>query len=219
MLTSTNVIGDSSVRAWKRAALWSFRDFNELPHAFEKRIKMAYLCSDLYVSSYSHRIVGTVSAALCYMLGALAALIVLLSCIDEDILLYIHFLQHNLLWHVGTLTLVYAFLRTQTKEFRTKSYSSTQLMEQIVAHIHFAPPHWLRSPDSNAVKSEVATLFPLKIMLFIGEVVDIVVAPYLLIVVLPASLPAMLEYIRYTSMPSFSTMLNMSFLQEVHCEL
>jgi autophagy-related protein 9 len=186
-----------SERGWTSLSLWQFRDFNELPHTFDRRMKLAYVPAELYVSGHHNRYHSIIGKVICFITGSLITLLLLLSVFDEDILLRVHYRQHNLLWYLGTISVVYAVFRSWTPDYRTRHYHANRLMEQLIGSLHSVPSHWLRLCDTNRVREEVSAIFAYKLKLFFAEIMTILVVPILLLHSIPNSIPHMVDCIRY----------------------
>eukprot|EP00669_Euglena_mutabilis_P010209 TRINITY_DN4978_c0_g1_i2.p4 TRINITY_DN4978_c0_g1~~TRINITY_DN4978_c0_g1_i2.p4 ORF type:complete len:176 (-),score=67.64 TRINITY_DN4978_c0_g1_i2:769-1296(-) len=59
-----------SVRHWSREALWRLREYNELPHQFEKRLQAASPLAQAYIDQFPYRVVPLVARFTVFVTGA-----------------------------------------------------------------------------------------------------------------------------------------------------
>ena len=60
-------------------ALWHFREFNELPHVFERRIAKSYAPAAAYVKRFYSPSVAVASRGIAFIAGALVGVLVLIT--------------------------------------------------------------------------------------------------------------------------------------------
>lgn len=187
-------------RQFSPLALWTFRDFNELPHFFEARINQAYRPSNDYLSLFNNPQISTVARCVSYILGSFLAALLLISFLGEGILLHVHAGDHNLLWFLGVFTAIFAGTRSLVPEITlTHTETHEELMNHIAAHTHHFPPHWENSSHTQNVKNEFSELCPYKIKLFFLEVLSVLLTPIVLLFSLPQSASAIIDFIRENS--------------------
>jgi hypothetical protein len=127
-------------RKWSPLALWRFREFNELPRIFEQRCGGAYaravaaaaavalmrLCQPLsllrsvnasyepanvYERQFPTPVLSVVGRCVSYVTGSIVSVLLLLTLLDERILLYVRVWDRNLLWYIAVLSAVLAVSR------------------------------------------------------------------------------------------------------------
>ena len=183
-------------RDWRPIALWNFREFNEISLFFEKRMKLTYIPTELYVSGYFNKYHSIIGRVVCFLSGSFVTVLLFMSLIDEDVPFHVHFLDHNLIWYIGFLSVVFAFFRSLTPDYHTRHHSPEKLMAQMVRCVHHVPPHWLLQSESNKTRGEVSQLFPFKIQLFLTEISTLLVSPVILLFSVPRSVPNMVKCVR-----------------------
>ena len=72
-------------RQWGPLALWTFREFNELPHVFERRLSASYAPAEAYMRHFSRPLVTALARCVSFVAGALVAVLLLLTLFDESI--------------------------------------------------------------------------------------------------------------------------------------
>lgn len=85
-----------------------FREYNELPHTFEARLNRSYEGANKYVGLFTNGYAATLAKFVAYISGSFIAILLLVSVIDEAVLLYVRLSDHNLLWYLGIFSGIFA---------------------------------------------------------------------------------------------------------------
>lgn len=184
-------------RQWNPLMLWKFREFNELPHVFEARLNKSYEPANAYINSFKNPYIAVLARCVAYISGSFVAVLLLVSFVDDSILLFIHFGEHNLLWYLGICSAIFAASRSMIPDERKVETSSQQeLMNKIVAATHLTDTDWDGKEHTIQVCDELKEMFPYKAHLFAMEVMSVVLTPIVLCFSLPKCAPDILEFIK-----------------------
>jgi autophagy-related protein 9 len=86
-------------RQWDALALWHFREFNELPHVFERRISLSYEHAGRYVRRFHSPATSVGARGVAFVSGSVVAVLVALTvAVDDAFLFHVAVGHHNLLW-------------------------------------------------------------------------------------------------------------------------
>jgi autophagy-related protein 9 len=191
-------------RTWSPAARWLFRCYNELPHAFARRLRGADASARRYLRHFTSPLQAILSRAAALIFGAVLTLLAALTLFDESILLYIHLGGRNLLWYSALLAAAVALARALGgSDDATDAGSSADAaagglggrrnaeaaMADLASHTLYYPRRWRRQPGaarSTAVFREVSALFPFRLQLFLQELAGAALTPLILLFILPA---------------------------------
>ena len=184
-------------RQWSPLALWSFREFNELPHIFNERINKSYEPSNEYIQSFSNPYTAIIASFIGYLGGAVLASLLLISFFSEGVLLYVSFLDHNLLWYLGIFSAIYAGARSLIPDKTKKTEGPAELLGMVSSCTHYFPPHWINRCHTTLVKDEMSELFPFKVHLFGMELLSVLLTPIVLCFSLPTSAQTIVDFVRY----------------------
>ena len=184
-------------RQWSPLALWSFREFNELPHVFNDRINKSYEPCNEYIQSFSNPYAAIIASFITYLGGAFIASLLLVSFFSEGVLLYVSVLDHNLLWYLGVFSAIYAGARSFIPDKTKKTEVPTELLGFVSSCTHYFPPHWTNRCHTTFVKDEMSELFPFKVHLFAMELMSVLLTPIVLCFSLPSSAQTIVEFVRY----------------------
>ena len=209
--TRRNYLGP---RQWSPLALWRFREFNELPHIFDERIASSYPIAQRYQNIFPSSALSMVARCFTFISGSLIAVLLVLSLVEEAILLETHLMNRQLIWYATVLAGVYAMSRSfvpdpEKKQTKWEKTSGTggggmcmtddcdaeEIMLQLSAKTHYFPIHWKNNCNSFDVRDDFFELFQYKIQLFFQELVSVALTPYLLITSLPGSAANILAFV------------------------
>jgi len=178
-------------REWNLIARYKFRDFNELPHLYQKRLNHSYEPAMKYISYFDSPITTILSEFLIFVLGAM--FIVLLLGI------FIYPLQYDNMVTDSTLLIllggIIGFVRSMIPH-KYKIYDYAGSMGEIIKHIHYFPKDWIERAHHQEVKDEFTELFSYKITNWLMEIVSIILTPLIFIFVLPKSADNIVKFMQ-----------------------
>ena len=179
-------------REWTRHSLWKFREFNELPHIFQRRIFQSIEPARRYVSHFPSPILGVISRFLVFVGGAGAAILLILGCLNQDLLLLGTLGGKTLIFYLGLCGGLVAVARNFLMPDVILPDEAKDL-EAVSLHTHYNPKTW-RDPRALAVREEVATMFTYSVKLYVKELFSILVVPWIFLYSLPASIEPLLDF-------------------------
>lgn len=193
-------------REWSLGAKWTFREFNELPHHFERRMGPSYEAAEGYLSLFSQsEIVTAVGRILVFIGGSLGAVLFVFAAMNDAILLHVKIADWNLLWYVGVVGAIYsagkAMVPTRKSEPRTtrNMFAETEsALRNVAAYTHYHPDMWKGRAWDKSTHSAFSSMFKFKAQLFVMEVVSVIVAPYVLCVSLVKCAEPICEFVLAT---------------------
>ena len=180
-------------REWSNIAKWKFREFNELPHFFERRLGPSYEAAEEYLNLFApSSLLNSVGRVLVFLSGSLGAVCIALAAVNDAILLHVKLGHWNLLWYVGILGVAYSvgkgMLPTMTvaERYRRNLFAEMDAaLEKVTFHTHYYPEFWKKRGWDNIIKASFLELFQYKVQLFLMEVLSVIVAPIVLCISLP----------------------------------
>mmetsp|Transcript_5331 Transcript_5331/g.7673 ORF Transcript_5331/g.7673 Transcript_5331/m.7673 type:complete len:702 (-) Transcript_5331:639-2744(-) len=180
-------------REWSLIAKWSFREFNELPHVFERRLGPSYEAGDDYLKLFTRSpAVSYLGRAIVFVSGSLVAVLLGLGTLNDSILLHVKLSQWNLLWYVGMLGVAFSIgkgMIPDEKVHPTYAYNLFAEMDsalvKVASYTHYFPETWKKRSWKNETRKEFDAMFQYKSKLFALEVLSTILAPFVLCVSLP----------------------------------
>jgi autophagy-related protein 9 len=116
--------------------------------------------------------------------GAFIVLFLLFSLLDENILLYVTFLDRSLIFYLGIFATLSSFSRSFITKPENSVYNPNAVMEKVAEHTHYMPEHWKDNCNTYKVRNEFLSMFNYIIVLFLYEIISVFTTPYILIFVL-----------------------------------
>lgn len=154
-------------RQWSPLAQWRFREYNELPHLFERRLRASHPYAALYTRQTPRPVLGVLARCLAYMTGSVVAVLLLFTLVDESIVLYVKVWDRNLLWYLGVFSALFAMSRTMIPGPEDEARGAQEeTMARLAAHTHYFPARWRGRCSSQEVRAEFSSLFQYKTALF-----------------------------------------------------
>ena len=98
-----------NIRSWSGAAIWTFREFNELPHVLEQRLEPSYEAAENYIKLFGQsEWKAALGRLFVFIGGAFGTVLLLLGVINDAILLHVQLWGRNLLWYAGIAGIIYS---------------------------------------------------------------------------------------------------------------
>ncbi|CAM9428503.1 unnamed protein product [Chrysoparadoxa australica] len=174
-------------RAWTTSSLWLFREFNELPHIFHRRMLGSYQHANTYIEQFPRPLYASAMRLTRFLSGALVAVLLGLTLLDDMIVLHVSLWDRNLLWYIGVLSAVFAGSRAAVPDLSDDLiiYTTHEDLEvtlrKCTAHTHYMPEEWRENAHSTGVRDQLARMFKYKAQMFVGEAWAIALAPVVLL--------------------------------------
>ena len=177
-------------REWSISAKWMFREFNELPHIFERRLAPSYDAAETYVDLFgSNEFIAALGHICVFIGGSLGALVLAFAALNDAILLHVKIGDWNLLWYGGMFGILYSAGKSmipkaiaQPKSARNLYAEMDASLAQVSDHTHFYPEIWMNRGWDYATYSAFSSMFQYKVRLFLNEIISMILAPYILYV-------------------------------------
>lgn len=189
-------------RRWSPLALWTFREFNELPHVFEERVSRSIKPTMEYLALFHNAYLTLLAKCIAYIAGAIVAVLIAVSFLNEDILLHVEALEHNLLWYLGLFTAIYAAASSVIPDEivqQNARVNAEELLNAVGAHTHYFPEEWRGRCHTENVFTEVSDMFPYKLHIFVMELYSVIITPIILCFSLPETVDFVIDFVRYVS--------------------
>jgi autophagy-related protein 9 len=187
---------------WSSAAIWQFREWNELPHQLEQRLEPSYDAASKYLRLFgTSEWVAATGKLLVFLGGATGGVLLVLGVLNDAILLHVQLWGRNLLWYAGMAGLVYSVGKAllPSKEAtpsvtRNLFDDMDNALKNVSVYTHYYPESWKgRGWDSSVYKS-FKVYFDTRVKLFLWELISLVLAPYILYFRLSTEASAICEF-------------------------
>ena len=190
--------GSAGQRQWSTLARWQMREFNELPHFLDQRLKAAHRPATKYVAQFSSPVAALAAKFASYVVGAFVAFALACTLLLDDRLLHAEIFGRDLLWHTAVAGAVLAFCRNLSGDAaETRAFEPTRWMAETVRHTHFLPKRWRDVAHLKTTEREFSELFQFKSAAFLEELVSVFVTPFLLWGPVSARAPELVQFTRH----------------------
>eukprot|EP00521_Asterionellopsis_glacialis_P014348 CAMPEP_0195303288 /NCGR_PEP_ID=MMETSP0707-20130614/32546_1 /TAXON_ID=33640 /ORGANISM="Asterionellopsis glacialis, Strain CCMP134" /LENGTH=1072 /DNA_ID=CAMNT_0040366791 /DNA_START=61 /DNA_END=3279 /DNA_ORIENTATION=- len=180
-------------REWSLSSKWIMREFNELPHIFERRLGPSYKAAEDYLKLFTQSAIMTsVGRIMAFIGGSLGVVLIALAAVNDSILLHVKIGDWNLLWYVGILGVLFSTGKSMLPDPTVHpSYTRNLFAEmdkalgQVATHTHHYPDIWKGRGWDERIYKEFGSMFKYKAQLFAMEIGSMVFAPLILCFSLP----------------------------------
>lgn len=170
--------GSLGARRWSLYGRLYLRHFNELNHELHGRLGRGYKPTSKYMNSFTSPMLTVLAKNIAFFSGSVLAVLIALTVYDEDVLT---------VQHILTAITVLGVVITITRSFIPDEHMvwcPEQLLQCVLAHIHYMPDHWRGNANKSETRDEVAQLFQYKAVFILEELLSPIVTPFILIFLL-----------------------------------
>ena len=164
--------------SWTLMAKWLFREYNEVNHVFKQRISLSTISAIRFTNEFSNPINITITKFIVFLLTAIISIAITLSFINESIL-YVDFLNRNLLWYIAIFTGIVTVLKPNIREKYFKS-TPQKYLEEINTYIRYKKDKWTANNVLNVYK-EISAMLKYKTTIFFIEIFGVFFNPFFII--------------------------------------
>ncbi|KAI9868370.1 MAG: autophagy protein atg9 [Trichoglossum hirsutum] len=183
-------------RQYTPLAEWKFREFNELWHLFQRRIKMSYPFASRYVDQFPKEKVTQLGRFVAFVTGALASVLALASVIDPELFLGFEITHdRTVLFYLGVFGTIWAVASGMVPE-ETLVFDPEYAINNVIEYTHYLPAQWRGRLHSDEVRKEFSMLYQMKVVIFIEEMLSIIFTPFVLWFSLPKCSDRLVDFFR-----------------------
>ncbi|XP_064361619.1 autophagy-related protein 9B isoform X2 [Dromaius novaehollandiae] len=182
--------GSLGARRWSLYGRHYLRHFNELNHELQARLSRGYKPATKYMNSFASPLLAVLAKNVAFFAGSILAVLIVLTVYDEDVLT---------VQHILTAVTVLGLAVTAARSFIPDEHTvwcPEQLLQGVLAHIHYMPDHWQGNAGKAATRGEMAQLFQYKAVFILEELLSPILTPLILIFALPARALDIVDFFR-----------------------
>ncbi|EKM55276.1 uncharacterized protein PHACADRAFT_95774 [Phanerochaete carnosa HHB-10118-sp] len=185
-----------SGRRYTPFAQWKFREFNELPHNFARRLNESSPTASLYIGQFPNEKVTIIVRFVAFIAGSFAAVLLLASVLDPDMIVHFEITPHRtVLFYLTLFGSILAVARGMIPE-ENRVFDPEMLMTDVIQYTHYMPDEWKDQLHSKKVHQEFGELFQMKIVIYTQELLSVLLTPFVLWYSLPNCAPAIIDFFR-----------------------
>ncbi|KAJ3094831.1 autophagy protein atg9 [Phlyctochytrium planicorne] len=182
-------------RQYSPFAWWKFREFNELPHLYQERLKRSYEKANHYMGQFPKEKIIILARFVSFITGSFAAVLALLTLVDKQFMEFEITPQRSVFFYIGVFGGLATVARAMIPE-ENEIYEPERAIRLVAEDTHYLPESWKGKLHSEEVKGEFATLFDYKVSLFLQEILSVLLAPFILYYSLPKCSGDIIDFFR-----------------------
>lgn len=157
-----------SGRRYTPFASWKFREFNELPHNFTRRLNESYPAASMYIGQFPNEKVTLIvryvptpvlvfhllnhCRFVAFIAGSFAAVLGLASVLDPDLIVHFEITPHRtVLFYLTLFGSILAVARGMIPE-ENRVFDPELLMTEVIQYTHYMPDEWKDELHSKKVR-------------------------------------------------------------------
>lgn len=131
-----------------------------------------------------------------FVVGSFVAVLLLATVIDPDVFLHFEITPNRtVVYYVTIGGSILAAVRGMIPDKR-QVFDPERLMREVVLFTHYMPSDWKGKLHSKSIHKEFGQLFPMKVMIFIQELLSVILTPFILWYTLPRCAPDIVDFCR-----------------------
>jgi autophagy-related protein 9 len=168
-----------SARSFTPFAEWKIREFNELEHLFQRRLRQAMPFANDYLKQFPKDKQDQLCRFIALISGALAAVLGIFSVWDSELGFEVTPGRTAFFWMtilISIFTLAHGALPDENEV-----HDPVLHLKEVLMFTHYMPAHWKGRLHSNEVLSEFSAMYQIKLLIFVEEILSFIIAPLILL--------------------------------------
>ena len=169
-----------SARTFTPFAEWKIREFNELDHLFQRRLRQAYPFANDYLKQFPKDKTDQACRFIALVSGAVAGVLGLLTIWDPELFLGFEVTPgRTAVFWLTIMAGIWAAAHGALPD-ENEVHDPVLHLKEVLMFTHYMPAHWKDRLHSNEVRSEFSAMYQMKILIFVEEILSLIVAPWIL---------------------------------------
>lgn len=157
---------------------------------------MSYPFASRYLEQFPRMKTVQATRFVAFVAGAIVSVLVVATIWDPEVFLGFEITpERTALFYLGVFGPLWAIMNGSIPDDNLV-FDPEYALHNVIEYTHYQPAHWSERLHSNEVKSEFATLYKLKILIFLEEILSIIITPFLLWFSLPKCSDAIIDFFR-----------------------
>ncbi|RKP07115.1 APG9-domain-containing protein [Thamnocephalis sphaerospora] len=183
-------------RQYTPFARWKFREFDELPHLFQKRLDRSLADANRYVDQFPRQNTAQLARFVSFIAGSIALVLFLLTVVDQELFLKLDITQgRSAVFYLGVFGTVFAVARGAIPD-ENLVFEPEKTLRAVITETHYLPNEWRNRLHTDEVRRQFCQLFDLKVMLLLQEILAVLLTPLVLWFSLPACSEQIVDFFR-----------------------
>ncbi|KAJ3305114.1 autophagy protein atg9 [Kappamyces sp. JEL0829] len=182
-------------RAYSPLANWKMREFNELPHIFNKRLTRSHEHATKYMNQFPNHLVVILARFVSFVSGSFATVLVIITLFEEEFQQGFEITPNrSALFYIGIFGSILAV--TQGLTLENIVHEPQRWMNEVVLDTHYLPDEWRDRAHLPSVRDEFAGMFNHKLVLLLYELLSVLLVPIILYTSLPNCAGQIIDFVR-----------------------
>lgn len=183
-------------RQYNVFAQWKFREFNELWHLFDRRLKMSHPFAMRYINQFPKDKQVQAARFVTFVTGAIVSVLGLATILDQENFLGFEITSgRTTIFYLGVFGSIWAVARGMLPD-ENMIYDSSYSMEEVIDFTHYKPLHWQGRLHTVEVKAEFERLYQMQISILLEEILSMLFTPFVLWFSLPECSDRIIDFFR-----------------------
>ncbi|KKY27346.1 putative autophagy protein [Phaeomoniella chlamydospora] len=183
-------------RQYTLLAKWKFREFNELPHLFKRRIDMSYPFASRYIDQFPKDKTAQISRFVSFIAGALTSVLALATVVYSEVFLGFELTsERTVLFYLSIFGTIWAVSKGMVPE-ENLVFDPDYALQEVIDFTHYCPNFWDGRLHSDEVRQDFASLYQMKVVIFLEEILSMIFTPFLLFFSLPQCSERLIDFFR-----------------------
>ena len=167
-------------RIWTTKSLWRLKFYNELPHEFDKRIKILETTSNTIINSRQNRSYYNIFKFINFVLGSIFILLIMATLINEDLLTNCQVIKNRtILWTIGVLGSIILLIKKLNKVGQfIKDDVLKENLNELKENIGSINPKWFSEHMYYIFVKLLKSMYQNKVNIIILEIFYVTITPY-----------------------------------------
>ncbi|VEU22327.1 DEKNAAC103429 [Brettanomyces naardenensis] len=188
--------GMMNTREFSPYAYWKLREFNELPHIFEKRLKLSVDGANNYLNQFPKERTDIILKFVSFVSGSIVAVLAVFTVFGHENFLNFEITPgRTVLFYMSAFGALFTICKGSISDVNAV-FDPEASLRYVAQFTHYLPSSWEGRYHSEEVRVEFCKLFNLKIVLVLKELASLVMLPFLLYVRLPDASERILDFFR-----------------------
>lgn len=185
-----------SARQYTTNAKWRLREFNELPHYFERRLANSTKKATRYMEQFHNHQLVSIARMTSFIAGSFALVILAITLANEDLLMHFEITQgKSPIWYLAFFGAILAISRSVIPD-DVKASDPQKLMTSVVEYTHYLPKHWRGHMHTELVRGEFSQMYQYRLTILLQELISVFVTPFYILFTAPKSTDRLIDFFR-----------------------
>jgi len=165
---------------WSLNAVWKFREFNELPHTLDYRLKKSYNAAEKYLTYFPFYHRNAVAKFICFVVGTFITVLTLFTLVDDQFLFHgVVFGEFSIVFTLGLLGSIYTLFQYFSISENVVN-EPEEHMKHVVDWTHYYPKAWRQKVHHYTIRNEFNAFFEFKLTFICNEILSVLTTPFIL---------------------------------------